>query len=100
MSQPINVHSLESWRESLSPRDVEVVNAVVGDVSRSCGYPVDPAPAPGVWRRVVYFADGQAMALVRLVGDVRHRRPLWQAWWRRWRLGTFWSSVSDFVAGR
>ena len=40
------------------------------------------------------------MALVKFVRDVQHRRPLWQVCWRRWRLGTFWSSASDYLSGR
>jgi hypothetical protein len=98
--QPITADSLDTWRLSMSPRDISVVNAVVAKVSGSCGYVVDPCPAPGFWRRAAYVADGQAMALAKLIRDVQRGRPLWHVCRRRWQLGTFWSTAADYLAGR
>ena len=100
VGQPIDGESLETWRQTLSSRDIDVVNAVVAKVSESCGYPVDPAPAPGLWQRAIYFADGQANAVGKLVRDIREQRPLWGVCKRRWALGTFWSSATDYLSGR
>lgn len=99
VDQPITADSLETWRTSLSPRDVATVSAVVADVSRSCGYQVDPAALPGLWQRAIWAMDGQATALLKLVSDAR-QRPLWPVCRRRWQLGTFWSTATDFLSGR
>jgi hypothetical protein len=100
VGREIDERSLESWRHTLSPRDLAVVGAVVSQMSQSCGYDVLPAPEPSAWQRAKYHADGQAMAVIKLLQDVRHRRPLWNVCRRRWQLGTFWSSTADYLAGR
>ena len=51
-------------------------------------------------QRAAYLADGLAMAFMKLVRDVRQRRPLWHVCRRRWQLGTFWSTAADFLRGR
>jgi hypothetical protein len=100
VGEPITAGSVDTWKESMSPRDIAVVSAVVDSVSRSCGYQVEPAPEPTLWQRVTYMADGHAMALAKLIRDVGQRRPLWHVCYRRWRLGTFWSAARDYVSGR
>jgi hypothetical protein len=100
VGQAIDTSSLESWRQTLSPADLAVVNAVVSPVSRSCGYEILPAPGPSAWQRAKYHFDGQTMAVVKLLRDLQQRRPLWHVCRRRWQLGTFWSSAADYLAGR
>jgi hypothetical protein len=100
VERAITADSLDTWQHTLSPRDLAVIGSVVSPVSRSCGYDVAQAPSPTPWQRAAYFADGQTMACRKLAGDLWRGRPLWPVFRRRWRLGTFWSSARDYLAGR
>jgi hypothetical protein len=100
VGRAITSASIETWRTSLSPRDLAAINAVVARLSPLVGYQADDGSPPGWWRRAAYFGDGLTMAVLKLVHDAGQRRPLWHVCRRRWQLGTFWSAAADYLSGR